>query len=104
MPPDPGPPAGWGFGERLPTVSADRRDDPHDLSHLLDRQQPAERAPVSRLTPRFRPEGGASWRGGAWGGSEEGGREELAEVWPRRASSSRTRSCSTTFSACRAAF
>src|SRR5438477_655743 len=29
---------------------------------------------------------------GAWGGSDEGGREELAECWPRRASSSRMRS------------
>src|SRR5439155_16599440 len=51
VPPHPAPTAGCDARERLPTVPADLRHDPHGLIHLLDRQQPAERAPVSRLPP-----------------------------------------------------
>jgi hypothetical protein len=49
MPPRPTVTSGFGARERLPAVPADSRDDPHDLIHLLDRQQPAERAAVSGL-------------------------------------------------------
>src|SRR5262249_34947639 len=49
--------------------------------------------------PRFRPEGGAFGRADAGGGSDEEGQEEFAEVWPRRASRTRTRSGRTTISA-----
>jgi hypothetical protein len=44
-----------------------------------------------------RPEGGALGRAGTRGGSDDGGREELAEVCPSRASSSRIRSCRAAF-------
>ena len=57
LPPRPTTTAGCGARERLPTVPADRRDDPHDLIHLLDRQQPAERPAVSRLAAAL-PSGG----------------------------------------------
>src|SRR5262249_8272802 len=53
--------------------------------------------------PRLRPEGGVFGRAGVWGGSEEGGREELAEVWPSRASKSRMRCCRATIRAWAAA-
>jgi hypothetical protein len=54
--------------------------------------------------PRFRPEGVASRFGGTSGGSDEGGRQEFEEVWPSRASGSRTRACSTVLSPSRAVF
>jgi hypothetical protein len=52
MPPDPAA-AGWGLGQRLPTVPAVLRDDNYHLIHLLDRQQRAEGPTVSGLAAAF---------------------------------------------------
>ena len=57
MSPDPATTTASGFGKRLPAVPADLRYDPHDLIHLLDRQQPAERPAVARLATAL-PAGG----------------------------------------------
>src|SRR5215212_1339215 len=104
MPPDPAP--AWHFGARegLLTMLTALRHHGHDFVHLLDRQQCAVGPPVSRLAAPLPAGGGAFGRGGAWGGSDEGGRDELDESCPRRASSSRTRSCKATFSARSATF
>jgi hypothetical protein len=56
------------------------------------------------VQPPFRPRAGAFGRAAAWGGADDGGREELAEVCPSRAPSSRIRSCRALFSTRRAAF
>src|SRR5437588_12017777 len=104
MPPRPATTTPGSARERLPTVPAELRYDAHHLIHLLDRQQPAECAPVSRLAaalpagPRRPPlRGYVRW-------VREGGREELEEVCPSRASSARTRTCRATFSTLSAAF
>src|SRR3954469_25490785 len=104
MPPDPGPTAGAVFDKRLLTMPTLLWHHDHNLVHLLDRQQPAAGPPVSGLATPL-PSGGRrlrARRGLGW--IRRGGREELVEFCPSRASSSRTRSCKTAFSARSAVF
>ena len=53
MPPGPAPTVAGGFGKRLLAMPAALRHHGHDLVHLLNWQQRAERAPVAGLAASF---------------------------------------------------